>query len=116
MICVIFVIFTMCIFVDLVPINIKSISQQFIYDDTNILNKVCDKNDVALYIPYSHVVDTEGGTIVGLNYISRLLLSTENFSCKLVNGYSGYQPDKQIEYIDSFRKQKIKEIKEFDMV
>lgn len=57
-----------------------------------LLETICSKEKkVLLEVPVTHF-RVEGGIVVGLDYISKVLLSSLYHKCYLVNGYSGYQP------------------------
>lgn len=73
-----------------IPLNITTHAENFITDREIKLKEVCSiKPKVLLSIPVTHL-DSAPNIIAGLNYITKMELSSTYHNCLMVNGYSGY--------------------------
>lgn len=72
------------------PLNIQTHSEQYINSSYQTLKNLCTVNKKALLeIPVTHL-NVYPGIGEGVNYISKVELSSIYHECYLVNGYSGY--------------------------
>jgi hypothetical protein len=95
-----FVVLILWYFIEYFPINVNSLSKNYINDDYSYLINNC-KNKVLLEIPYTHLFGVKGNIVDGLGYITKTELSSITHGCSIVNGYSGYDLPENIE---SFQK------------
>jgi len=78
---------------ELIPISLYPTTQRYIFPRDESLQKACSYGSVVLHYPVTHL-NTQVGVVQGLNYISKIQLSTQFSKCSIVNGYSGYDfPD-----------------------
>lgn len=92
-------IFALCL-VECIPVNYKTTNEEYIDKNTDkILRNLClvGNNNILLEVPTSHM-SVGKGVYIGLNYISKRQLATIYHGCRLVNGYSGFEPPSQAEY------------------
>lgn len=87
-----------------IPLNTQTQAQEYKGSRYEILKKKCVKEKKTLLeIPVTHF-KVQGGIAVGLNYISKVLLSSLYHQCYLINGYSGYLPTNLLTFEDSVEK------------
>lgn len=73
-----------------VPPNLSTHYEQYINEKYTILKNICGvKKQALLEIPVTHL-DVVQGIGEGVNYISKVQLSSTYHGCNLINGYSGY--------------------------
>ncbi len=78
------------ILAEYLPFPIKTHQEAFLSKDDEILKNICSKEKkVLLEIPVTHY-NVKGGTVKGLNYITKVELASDFHNCYLINGYSGY--------------------------
>lgn len=83
-------IFIFILIIEYVPLNITTHTEEINNDQYAILAKICSSNKkVLLEIPVTHL-DVYPGIGEGVNYISKVELSSIYHHCYLANGYSGY--------------------------
>lgn len=89
--CVFGILIFLLIILEYVPVNITAHSEKVPTNKT--LQKICKEGDILLEYPVTHF--HAGKNIAeGLNYISKIMLSSTYHKCDIVNGYSGYDlPD-----------------------
>ena len=77
-------------FIEYVPLNLSTHQEQYINKKYTMLKDICSvKKQVLLEIPVTHL-DVAQGIGEGVNYISKVQLSSTYHGCNLLNGYSGY--------------------------
>ncbi len=92
------VIFCLFLFENL-PVNFNAYRDTYTDQSYQYLKKACENSDaVVLEIPYSHMVAVNGGLLGGLSYMTKFQLASLDYSCPLVNGYSGYDLPEKMDF------------------
>jgi hypothetical protein len=86
----IYLFFILLIFIEYIPMNLKTYAEQYINSEYTTLKQFCSKEKlVLLEIPVTHL-QVAPNIVTGVNYISKVELSSTYHGCYLANGYSGY--------------------------
>jgi hypothetical protein len=86
----IFLLLTVFIILEYIPLNIQARSETYIHEKDQILKDICSKETkVVLEIPITHF-DAGDSIFTGLSYITKTILASSYHKCNLVNGYTSY--------------------------
>lgn len=92
----IFIIF----FLEYIPLSIETHAENYIDSSDMALRNIClNGKKVLLEIPVTHL-DAAPNVGVGLNYITKVELSSTYHNCYIVNGYSGYDLPELLRFRD----------------
>lgn len=81
-----------------IPIGLQSSKSEVNLNESIYLKENCKRDDVLIQVPYTHLFGVKGGIGNGLQYITKVELDSNSYSCSLVNGYTGYDIPEIIEY------------------
>lgn len=87
-------------FMEYIPLNLETHAENYVDGSDQALNEVCSKSKkVLLEIPVTHL-DAAPNVGVGLNYITKVELSSTYHNCFIVNGYSGFDLPELLRFRD----------------
>lgn len=88
--------------IEIVPLKQRTTVDTYRNNAYETLIANCKTDDVTLEYPFAPE-QPKTHILITLNYWTKMILNLMHYDCKLVNGYSGYQPKHIDDFYNSFR-------------